>query len=166
MFERYTEPARRVVFFARYEASIHGSMTIETEYLLLGLVREDKSLLALFLSGCESEIRQDVEKRIEVRPEVSTALDLPLTEESRDILKYAYEEAERLGHRHLGTEHLLLGMLRESGCLAAQILKEHGVELEAVRQQVKQMAPERKALPESPISASHETVHALIDKLP
>jgi hypothetical protein len=138
MFERYTERARRVVFFARYEASAHGSMTIETEHLLLGLVREDKSLLAHFVSGGESEILQDVERRLAVRRKVSTSIDLPLTEES----------------------------------------KEHGVELEGARQKVKEVAPEqyadqvrqttpeREALPESPISANHATVHALIDKVP
>jgi hypothetical protein len=171
MFERYTERARRVIFFARYEASMYGSMAIATEHLLLGLVRENKNVLAPFVPGGESEIRQDVEKRIvkkrsEGRPKVSTALDLPLSEECKNILQYAADEAEKLGHRHLGTEHLLLGILRESGCLAAQILKENNVELEAVRQKLKEGMAEGASSTEDVVPPDRKTLHSLIDQLP
>src|ERR1700746_3516776 len=107
MFERYTERARRVIFFARYEASQFGSITIETEHLLLGLIREDKNLTNRFLRNSSSieAIRAEIEGRITIREKVSTSIDLPLTDECKRILGYANEEADRLSHRHLGTEH-------------------------------------------------------------
>ena len=126
MFERYTERARRVIFFARYEASAYGSNTIETEHLLLGLVREDKNLMNRFLSPT-ADIRAKVEANITKLPKVSTSIDLPLSDECKRILAYANEEAERLAHRHIGTEHILLGILREAPCLAARLLGEAGV---------------------------------------
>ena len=115
MFERYTERARRVIFFARYEASQFGSTTIETEHLLLGLIREDKNLTNRFLRNHSSieSIRKEIEGRTTIREKVSTSIDLPLSNECKRILAYAAEEAERLNHRHIGTEHLLLGILRE-----------------------------------------------------
>src|SRR5437667_5278894 len=98
MFERYTERARRVIFFARYEASMYGSTTIETEHLLLGMMREDPNLTTRFLrgSGTVESIRGEIEARITVKPKVSTSIDLPLTIEGKRILAYAVEEAERL----------------------------------------------------------------------
>jgi len=138
MFERYTERARRVIFFARYEASQFGSMTIETEHLLLGLVREDRNLIERFLRNHFSKeiIRKDIESRTPIREKVSTAIDLPVSDECKRILAYAAEEAERLNHRHIGTEHLLLGILREEKCMAAKILHEHGLRLEAIREEL------------------------------
>ncbi len=141
MFERFTEKARRVVFFARYEASQFGSPYIETEHLLLGLLREDKALINRFLhqhSSVES-IRRQIEDRTVIREKVSTSVDLPLNNESKRVLAYAAEEAERLGNNHIGTEHLLLGILREDRSFAAQILQERGLRLEDVRQQVSQI---------------------------
>src|SRR5881409_1581098 len=115
MFERYTERARRVIFFARYEASQFGSTTIETEHLLLGLIREDKILTNRFLRNHSSidSIRQQIEGRTAIHERVPTSADLPLSSECKRILAYAAEEAERLNHQHIGTEHLLLGILRE-----------------------------------------------------
>ena len=138
MFERYTEKARRVIFFARYEASEFGSSSIETEHLLLGLLREDKALTNRFLPAIDSveSIRQRVRAITPVRPKISTSVDLPLTQESQRVLAYAAEETERLSHKHLGTEHLLLGLLREENCLAGTLLREHGLALETVREEV------------------------------
>jgi ATP-dependent Clp protease ATP-binding subunit ClpA len=133
MFECYTERARRVVFFARYEASQYGSNYIEAEHLLLGLVREDPHVIKRFVTGADVDIKKKVEERIVRHPKISTSIDLPLTHEGKRILAYANEEAERLTHRHIGTEHLLLGMLRESTCLAARLLDEIGMKLEDVR---------------------------------
>src|ERR671933_104363 len=81
MFERYTERARRVIFFARYEASQFGSTTIETEHLLLGLIREDKNLTNRFLRNSSSieSIRKEIEGRTTIREKVSTSIDLPLS---------------------------------------------------------------------------------------
>src|SRR6187455_1131873 len=108
MFERYTERARRVIFYARYEASQFGSPTIETEHLLLGLLREDKNMTSRFLpdpSAAEG-ICDEIKAHTTVRERTSTSIDLPLTNECKRILAYAAEESEVLGHRHIGTEHL------------------------------------------------------------
>src|SRR5580765_4024654 len=145
MFERYTERARRVIFFARYEASQFGSTTIETEHLLLGLIREDKNLTNRFLhneSPIES-IRREIEGRTEVREKVSTSIDLPVSDECKRILAYAAEEAERLNHRHIGTEHLLLGILREEKSMAAEILRERGLRLNTIREELSRAVVDR-----------------------
>ena len=129
MFERYTEKARRVIFFARYEASQFGSPYIETEHLLLGLLREDKQLANRFLRShaAVDSIRKQIEGHTTVREKVSTSVDLPLSHECKRVLAYGAEEAERLNHKHIGTEHLLLGLLREEKCFAAEILHERGL---------------------------------------
>src|SRR5205814_1992402 len=116
MFERYTEKARRVIFFARYEASQFGAPAIEPEHLLLGLMREDKSLTARFLARAQTSleaIRKEIEGRAPLREKISTSVELPLAPETKRVLAYAHEESDRLQHRHIGTEHLLLGLLRE-----------------------------------------------------
>ena len=145
MFERYTEKARRVIFFARYEASQFGSPYIETEHLLLGLLREDKALTNRFLrqhSSVES-IRKQIEGHTTIREKVSTSVDLPLSNECKRVLAYAAEEAERLGHKHIGTEHLLLGLLREEKCFAAEILHERGLRLANVRDELARTTQEK-----------------------
>src|ERR1700732_4535714 len=136
MFERYTEKARRVIFFARYKTSRFGSPYIESEHLLLGIVREDKALTNRFLRSEVASIRKQVETQTTTREKTSTSVDLPLSNESKRVLAYAGEEAERLAHKHIGTEHLLLGLLREEKCFAAQILVERGLHLPAVREDI------------------------------
>jgi ATP-dependent Clp protease ATP-binding subunit ClpA len=156
MFERYTERARRVIFFSRYEASQFGSTIIETEHLLLGLIREDKNLTNRFLrqSVAIPSIREEIEGRCTIRDKVSTSVDLPLSDEYKRILAYAEEEAEALQHRHLGTEHMLLGILREENCLAAQVLTGRGLSLDSVREElsknVTNTASARTSLPRYP----------------
>src|SRR6266852_2108593 len=145
VFERYTEKARRVIFFARYEASQYGSPYIETEHLLLGLMREDKALANRFLRshGSIESIRKEIEQRITIRERISTSVEVPLSQESKRILNYATEEAERLGHKHVGTEHLLLGILREEKCFGAEILQERGLRLSALREELARSAGEK-----------------------
>ena len=145
MFERYTEKARRVIFFARYEASQYGSPYIETEHLLLGLMREDKALANRFLRshGSIESIRKEIEQRITIRERISTSVEVPLSQESKRILNFATEEAERLGHRHVGTEHLLLGILREEKCFGAEILQERGLRLSTLREELARSAGEK-----------------------
>ena len=147
MFERYTEKARRVIFFARYEASQYGSPYIETEHLLLGLMREDKALANRFLRshGSIESIRKEIEQRITIRERISTSVEVPLSQESKRILNFATEEAERLGHKHVGTEHLLLGILREEKCFGAEILQERGLRLTALREELARSAGEKPA---------------------
>ena len=139
MFERYTEKARRVIFFARYEASQFGAPAIEPEHLLLGLMREDKTLTARFLARAQASleaIRKEIEGRAPLREKISTSVELPLAPETKRVLAYAHEESDRLQHRHIGTEHLLLGLLREERSMAAEILYERGLRLAAVRDEV------------------------------
>ena len=147
MFERYTEKARRVIFFARYEASQFGSPYIETEHLLLGLLREDKALTNRFLRshGSIESIRKQIEGRTAIREKVSTSVDLPLSQESKRVLAYAAEEAERLAHKHIGTEHLLLGLLREEKCFAAEVLHERGLRLSTLREEGSRSQSEKVA---------------------
>jgi len=138
MFERYTEKARRVIFFARYEASQYGSPYIETEHLLLGLLREDRALAKWFPgeSSVEPGIRTEIEGQITQRERISTAVEVPLTEECAKVLKLAGEEADRLGHRHVGTEHVLVALIRVEGSLAAKLLRKRGLKPEAIREQL------------------------------
>lgn len=141
MFERYTEKARRAVFFARYEASHYGSPYIETEHLLLGILREYRELEKLLPSGSAEAIRKQIDARTLSRESTSTSVDLPLSNESKRVLAYGAEEAERLAHRHIGTEHLLLGLLREKGCFAAELLQQHGLSLNRLRAQFGKPSP-------------------------
>jgi hypothetical protein len=140
MFERYTEMARRTIFFARYEASQFGSSHIETEHLLLGVLREDKALANRLLASRAKveELRNLITRRGNTGPKIPTSVDLPLSHESRRALAYGAEECERVHQKQIGTEHLLLGLIREEKCFAAQLLRERGVTAEFVREQVQQ----------------------------
>jgi len=150
VFERYTERARRVIFFGRYEACHFGSKTIETEHFLLGLLREDKNLTRRFVRNSSpiESIRKEIEGRTTIGAEVSTSIDLPLSNECKRILMYANEEAERLKHWQIGTEHLLMGILREEKCVAAEILFSRGLRLEAIREELARSIPDRISDPE------------------
>jgi uncharacterized protein YbbC (DUF1343 family) len=136
MFERYTEMARRVIFFARYEASQFGAPMIEPEHLLLGLSREDKPLFARFLTDSKqslNSIRGQIEQLSSSRARIDVAVELPLAPETKQALHCAHEESERLGDRHIGTEHLLLGLLRLERSIAVQLLFELGLGIDGVR---------------------------------
>jgi ATP-dependent Clp protease ATP-binding subunit ClpC len=139
MFERYTEPARRTIFVARQEASQSDFPYITVEHLLLALLRSDAKLFEILLpeskngKGLEKELRIELEKA--VPPRISTSNDLPLENRSKRALAYAAEEAERLSDRHIGTEHLLLGLLREPS-LAAETLRTNGIDLRGARQRL------------------------------
>jgi ATP-dependent Clp protease ATP-binding subunit ClpA len=139
MFERYTEKARRVIFFARYETSQLGARSIETKHLLLGLLREDTPLVRRFLPPADSieAVRRDVQERVSRYDlKVPTSVDLPLSEESKRVLMDAAEDAEALSNKQIDTAHLLLRLLREEGCVASKILLTHGLEYSAVLTQL------------------------------
>jgi len=144
MFERYTEKAKRTIYFGRHEASEFGSPSIESEHLLLGILREDKSLANAFLHSHSAvdSIRKQVEGNTVIRERVPTSVDMPLSTECRRILIYAADEAEKLSHKFIGTEHLFLGVLREQDCFAASLLRECGISLEMARQQIRTPSPE------------------------
>lgn len=144
MFERFTEKARRVVFFARFEASQYGSPYIETEHLLLGLLREDQNTAQILLPDLPSkeQIRQQVESRIIQGERISTSVEVPLTKDSKRVLNIAAEEAERFGHRHIGTEHLLLGLLQVEEGMASEILRQSKVDLAKLRERIGKLPPQ------------------------
>jgi len=147
MFERYTEKARRTIFFARYETSQFGSPYIESEHLLLGLLREDKALSNRFLGSYASveSIRRQIEGHTMVREKIPTSVDLPLSEECKRVLVYAAEEADLLSHKRIGTEHLWLGLLREEKSFAAAILHERGATLERLREEFAKAPPDESS---------------------
>jgi ATP-dependent Clp protease ATP-binding subunit ClpC len=139
MFERYTEKARRVIFFARYEASQFGASQIEAEHILLGVIREDKQLVNRFFRQSLEDIasiRQEIEGRMIHGDRSAHDIDLPLSSESKRVLTFAAEESELLGHRHIGTEHLLLGLLREENSIAGEVLYASGLRLSDMRQEL------------------------------
>lgn len=142
MFERYVEKARRAILFARHEAIQYGSPYIEPEHLLLGILREDRDLVKQFLgdAGAGQAIRAEIESHMPVRERKATSVELPVSTECKKVLNLAAEEADRLGHRHIGTEHLLLGLLRLEGTLACKILQARGLKLATVREQVAKLA--------------------------
>jgi ATP-dependent Clp protease ATP-binding subunit ClpC len=144
MFERYTEQARRVIFFALDEARQFGSPYIETEHLLLGLLREDKARANHFLRSraAAESIRKQIEQHTAPRERASTSVDLPLSHECKRVLAYGAEESERLNQKHIATEHLLLGLLREEKCFAAEILYERGLRLSNIREELRQIVPD------------------------
>lgn len=143
MFERYTEAARRVIFFARFEASHYGSAKIESEHLLLGLLREDKRLARTTLRalGAAAAIRQEIDAMLPHLQRIPTSVEIPLSAECKSILGYASDSAERLEHSHIDTVHLLLGILREEHCGAAKILLGRGVDTSAVEKRAMESPP-------------------------
>ena len=146
MFERFTERARRALFFARYETTELGGVSIETEHLLLGLIHENKGIAALVFARSRlslGRIRQEIESRTIVREKIATSVEIPFSAESKRVLQYAAAEADRLMHNYIGVEHLLLGILREEGGMAASVLMEQGMHLDTVRAIVVQALGER-----------------------
>ena len=138
MFERYTEKARRVIFFARYEASQYGSPVIASEHILLGLIQEERSMMHRFVGPFQlgTGIRTEVEKVIQRGNPFPSSVEVPLSAESKKILNIAGEEADRLNHRHIGTEHILLAILRLKDSLAATLLTARGAKADAIREQI------------------------------
>jgi Clp amino terminal domain, pathogenicity island component len=142
MFDRFTERARQVIFFARYEAGSLGSNVIDTEHLLLGLVRQDKVLALQLPSGAGEAIRSRIEQLLpHPKPPISKAIDMPLSFASKRVLAYAAEEAERLTDESIDSGHLVLGLLRENECLAATMLHEFGLDLDNCREIIGKVVP-------------------------
>jgi ATP-dependent Clp protease ATP-binding subunit ClpC len=150
MFERYTEGARRTIFFSRYEAAQFGSPVIESEHLLLGLLRESKTTFDFILKhhNQEEDLRASILAAASKHEKKSTREDLPLSNENKRILAYAAQEADRQVHKHIGVEHLLLGMLCEERSFAARFLRKRGIEPNNVRTGLQSTDPD-PAIPEA-----------------
>src|SRR5262245_33966263 len=150
MFERYTEQARRTLFFARYEAFQVGSAFIETEHLLLGLFREEQSPTARVFARAQlsiDDVRREIDARTARRSVAPGSEEVPFSPETKRVLTYAAQEADRLLHPHIGTEHLLLGLFREEHGMAAAILAQEGLQIGPVRDHIVQILSASATLP-------------------
>lgn len=139
MFNRFTERARKVILLAKEEAKRFNHDYIGTEHILLGLVREGEGVAAAVLASfglTPDKIRIEVEKLVQPGPTTVISGDLPFTPKAKKVMELATEEARALGHNYIGTEHLLLGLIREGEGVASQVLMNLGLELERVRGEV------------------------------
>ena len=139
MFERFTDRARKVMALANQEAQRFNHEYIGTEHILLGLVKEGSGVGANVLKNLDVDLRKvrlEVEKLVKSGPEMVTMGKLPQTPRAKKVIEYAIEEARNLNHNYVGTEHLLLGLLREHDGVAAQVLMNLGLKLEEVREEV------------------------------
>jgi len=139
MFERFTDRARKVMALANQEAQRFNHEYIGTEHILLGLVKEGSGVGATVLKNLDVDIKKlrlEVEKLVKSGPDMVTMGKLPHTPRAKKVIEFAIEEARSLNHNYVGTEHLLLGLLRETEGIAAQVMMNLGLRLEDVRQEV------------------------------
>ncbi|MEX0886622.1 MAG: Clp protease N-terminal domain-containing protein [Phycisphaeraceae bacterium] len=139
MFERFTDRCRKVIALAKQEAQRFNHEYIGTEHILLGLVKEGSGVGANVLKNLDVDLRKVrlvVEKLVKSGPDMVTMGKLPQTPRAKKVIEYAIEEARNLNHNYVGTEHLLLGLLREHESVAAQVLMNLGLKLEKVREEV------------------------------
>ena len=146
MFERFTERARKVIILAREEAIRLGHNFVGTEHLLLGLVREGDGLAMAILKKLSvniSTLKGEVEKVVSVGTQVSPAGEVPFTPQAKKVLEYAISEARSMGHNYIGTEHLLLGLVREGEGIASLVLRDVGVTVAAAKAQAQELLGEQ-----------------------
>ena len=153
MFERFTDRARRVVVLAQEEARMLGHNWVGTEHILLGLIHEGEGVAARALESLGislDAVRQRVEEIIGQGQDAPSG-HIPFTPRTKKVLELSLRESQQLGHNYIGTEHILLGLIREGDGVAAQVLVKLGADLNRVRQQVLQLLHGRSA--EKPVSA-------------
>lgn len=156
MFERFTERARKVMALANQEAQRFNHEYIGTEHILLGLVKEGSGVGANVLKNLGVDlhkVRVEVEKLVKAGPDMVTMGKLPTTPRAKKVTEYAIEEARNLNHNYIGTEHLLLGLLREHDGVAAQVLMNLGLKLEEVREEVLTLLVQCEAEEAAPATA-------------
>ena len=139
MYERFTDRARKVMQLANQEAQRFNHEYIGTEHVLLGLIKEGSGVAANVLKNLDVDlrkIRMEVEKLVQSGPDMVTMGKLPQTPRAKKVIEYSMEEARNLNHNYVGTEHILLGLLREQEGVAAQVLMNLGLKLEEVREEV------------------------------
>jgi ATP-dependent Clp protease ATP-binding subunit ClpA len=170
MFERFSDRARKVMALANTEAQRFQHQYIGTEHILLGLVKEGRGVGASVLKQLKVDLRQirlEVEKLIRPGPDEDATARLPQTPRAKHVIEYAIEEARMLGHNYVGTEHLLLGLLREQDGVAGRVLKNLGLNLESARNEIKGLlGEERDAEDESPgrLATQYEVASALVQQ--
>jgi ATP-dependent Clp protease ATP-binding subunit ClpC len=139
MYERFTDRARKIMQLANQEALRFNQKYIGTEHLLLGLIREGSGVAVTVLNNLHVDLNQvqvEVEKLIQTGPDPVTVGKLPQTPRTKKVIEYAFEEARGFNHNYVGSEHILLGLLREREGIAGQVLCNLGVNLEAARSQI------------------------------
>jgi ATP-dependent Clp protease ATP-binding subunit ClpC len=138
-YDRFTDRARKVIAYARQEAQRFNHDYIGTEHILLGLIKEGSGVAANVMRNLDvdiKKIRLEVEKMVQSSPDVVTKGQLPLTPRAKKVMEFSLEEARSLGHNYIGTEHILLGLLRENEGVAAHVLMNLGLKLDEVREEV------------------------------
>ncbi len=159
MYERFTDRARKIMQLANQEAVRFNHEYIGTEHILLGLIKEGSGVAANVLKNLDidlAKIRGEVEKIVQSGPDVVTMGKLPQTPRAKEVIKFAIEEARNLNHNYVGTEHLMLGLLREQEGVAAQVLMNLGLRLDDVRQEVLNLLGHN---PEADVWAGQRPVH-------
>src|SRR3990167_1485755 len=139
MFDRFTERARKVIILAKEEAKRFNHDYIGTEHILLGLIKEGESVAAAVLQNLGlslDTIRLEVEKLVQFGPSTIVSGDIPFTPKAKKVIELAMDEARRLGHNYIGTEHLLLGLIKEGEGVASHVLMNVGLDLNKVRAEV------------------------------
>src|SRR6266481_2386993 len=159
MYERFTDRARKVMQLANQEAQRFNHEYIGTEHILLGLVKEGSGVAANVLKNLDIDLRKirlEVEKIVQSGPDMVTMGKLPQTPRAKKVIEYSIEEARNLNHNYVGTEHLLLGLLREQEGVAAQVLMNLGLKLEDVREEVLNLLGHNMATEESGPSSERQ----------
>jgi len=137
VFEKYSGKSRRIIFFARYEASRLGAGAVEPEHFLLAIMREDPGLLESILPQGEANsalMRTAIETTLREGPTLAGSIDLPFSLKSKTVLNITAHEAEVSGDEHITPKHLLLGLLLDKGSLAARLLRDHGATAQSIKQ--------------------------------
>jgi len=178
MFERYTEPARRALFFSRYEATQQGRWAIEPEHLLLGVVREPTYVVAGVLTAAQVSsdlLQKEITRESESRESVPLSAEIPFSAPTKRALAFAAEEADRLLHSDIGTEHLLLGLLREEDPVASAVLRRHGLDVNWTRSEIVRLRASPRAATDTGSSSfatgfgvepvAVEALHAIRERL-
>ena len=159
MNSNFTDRVRKVLSMAREEATRLRHDYVGTEHILLGLIREGEGVAAAILTNLNvdlEELRNRIEERVESGKSDMTADEVPYTTRAKKVLEFSVAEARSLKHSYVGTEHLLLGLLREEGSVAGSVLHAHGATLEDARRSVAGLTPESGGAP--PVPSSQEAV--------
>jgi uncharacterized protein (TIGR03435 family) len=159
MFDRFTVRAGRVLHHAHSEACQLGSRTIEPDHMFLGVLDEDRGPGNRILerTGDLNDVRSEIVARLSGHESVPRSTEIPFSDSCKGVLEYAVEEADRLSHSHVGTEHLLLGLLREGRSVAAEVLAARGVSIDAVREAIIELLAGEQPEPPGPPSTPANT---------
>jgi ATP-dependent Clp protease ATP-binding subunit ClpC len=145
MFERYTEQARRSLFYARYESSLLGSLSIEPEHLLLGILRESAAVADFIPAEAADAIRQELLQKVGTRPAFSTSVEIPFAHVTKSVLQTAEREADAVPDAHIGTEHLLVALATTAPTDA--VLTANGFEASRLRGAIRERGGGRPTRP-------------------